>query len=84
MGVSIRENVDAMDLAVLAGLGVSVLGAHSVQNGMRAVQDELPDLPSIDIMLFGEEKFGGAIAKALVNFVLRSVQEQENLMTKAA
>jgi hypothetical protein len=51
---------------------------------MRVVQDELPDLPSIAIMLFGEEKFGGAIAKALVNFVLRSVQEQENLMTKAA
>ena len=63
---------------------MSVLGAHSVQNGMRVVQDELPDLPSIDIMLFGEEKFGGAIAKALVNFVLRSVQEQESLMTKAA
>ena len=51
---------------------------------MRVVQDELPDLPSIDIMLYGEEKFGGAIAKALVNFVLRSVQEQENLLTKAA
>jgi len=47
---------------------------------MRVVQDELPDLPSIDIMLYGEEKFGGAIAKALVNFVLRSVQEQESLM----
>ena len=41
-------------------------------------------LPSIDIMLFGEEKFGGAIAKALVDFVLRSVQEQENLLSKAA
>ena len=47
---------------------------------MRVVRDELPDLPSIDIMLYGEEKFGGAIAKALVNFVLRSVQEQESLM----
>jgi hypothetical protein len=51
---------------------------------MRVVQDESPDLPSIDIMLFGEEKFGGAIAKALVDFVLRSVQEQENLLSKAA
>ena len=69
---------------ILAGLGVSVLGAHSVQNGMRVVQEELPDLPSIDIILFGKEKFGGAIAKALVNFVLRSVQEHENLATKAA
>ena len=78
------NSVPSIQAAVLAGLGVSVLGAHSVQNGMRVVQDELPDLPSIDIMLFGEEKFGGAIAKALVNFVLRSVQEQENLMTKAA
>ena len=78
------NSVPSIQAAVLAGLGVSVLGAHSVQNGMRVVQDELPNLPSIDIMLFGEEKFGGAIAKALVNFVLRSVQEQENLMAKAA
>ena len=78
------NSVPSIQAAVLAGLGVSVLGAHSAQKGMRVVQDELPDLPSIDIMLFGEEKFGGAIAKALVNFVLRSVQEQENLMTKAA
>jgi len=74
------NSVPSIQAAVLAGLGVSVLGAHSVQNGMRVVQDELPDLPSIDIMLYGEEKFGGAIAKALVNFVLRSVQEQESLM----
>jgi DNA-binding transcriptional LysR family regulator len=74
------NSVPSIQAAVLAGLGVSVLGAHSVQNGMRVVQDELPDLPSIDIMLFGEEKFGGAIAKALVNFVLCSVQERENLM----
>ena len=78
------NSVPSIQAAVLAGLGVSVLGAHSVQNGMRVIQDELPVLPSIDIMLFGEEKFGGAIAKALVNFVLRSVQEQENLTTKAA
>jgi DNA-binding transcriptional LysR family regulator len=78
------NSVPSIQAAVLAGLGVSVLGAHSVQNGMRVLQDELPALPSIDIMLFGEEKFGGAIAKALVNFVLRSVQEQENLMAKAA
>jgi DNA-binding transcriptional LysR family regulator len=74
------NSVPSIQAAVLAGLGVSVLGAHSVQNGMRVAQDELPVLPSIDIMLFGEEKFGGAIAKALVNFVLRSVKEQENLM----
>jgi hypothetical protein len=47
--------VPSIQAAVLAGLGVSVLGAHSVQKGMRVVQDELPDLPSIDIMLFGEE-----------------------------
>jgi DNA-binding transcriptional LysR family regulator len=78
------NSVPSIQAVVLAGLGVSVLGAHSVQNGMRVLQDELPALPSIDIMLFGEEKFGGAIAKALVNFVLRSVQEQENLMVKAA
>jgi hypothetical protein len=51
---------------------------------MRVLQDEFPVLPSLDVMLYGEEKFGGAIAKALVNFVLRSVQEHENLMTKAA
>src|SRR6202007_1529860 len=72
------KRVTSIQAAVLAGRGVSVLGAHSVQNGMRVLQDELPDLPSIEIMLFGEEKFGGAIAKALINFVLRSVQEQEN------
>jgi DNA-binding transcriptional LysR family regulator len=78
------NSVPSIQAAVLAGLGVSVLGVHSVENGMRVLQDELPDLPCIDIMLFGEEKFGGAIAKALVNFVLRSVQEQENLIAKAA
>jgi hypothetical protein len=52
------NSVPSIQAAVLAGLGVSVLGAHSVQNGMRVVQDELPDLPGIDIMLYGEEKFG--------------------------
>ena len=78
------NSVPSIQAVVLAGLGVSVLGAHSVQNGMRVLQDEFPGLTSLGVMLYGEEKFGGAIAKALVNFVLRSVQEQENLMTKAA
>lgn len=78
------NSVPSIQAVVLAGLGVSVLGAHSVQNGMRVLQDEFPGLPRLDVMLYGEEKFGGAIAKALVNFVLRSVQEHENLMTKAA
>jgi DNA-binding transcriptional LysR family regulator len=78
------NSVPSIQAAVVAGLGVSVLGAYSVQTGMRVVQDEFPDLPGMDIMLYGEEKFGGAIAKALVNFVLRSVQEQEILMASDA
>jgi DNA-binding transcriptional LysR family regulator len=71
------NSVPSIQAAVVAGLGVSVLGAHSVQNGMRVLPDEFPELPGMDIMLYGEEKFGGSIAKALVNFVLRSVQEQD-------
>jgi hypothetical protein len=47
---------------------------------MRVLQGEFPDLPSMDIMLYGEEKLAGQIAKALTNFVLRSAQEQENFM----
>jgi hypothetical protein len=31
----------------------------------------------MDIMLYGKEKFGGSIAKALVNFILRAVRENE-------
>lgn len=71
------NSVPSIQAAVVAGLGVSVLGAHSVQSGMRVLRDRFPELPSMDIMLYGEEKFAGSIAKALVNFVLRSVPEQE-------
>ena len=31
----------------------------------------------MDIMLYGEEKFEGSMAKALVNFILRAVHENE-------
>ena len=53
--------------AVVAGLGVSVLGIHSTAIGMRILQPEegFPALSGMDVMLYGEEKFEGSIAKAL-------------------
>ena len=64
---------------MVAGLGVSVLGLHSVGAGMKILQPEegFPKLRSMDIMLYGEEKFQGSIAKALVGFILRAVHENE-------
>jgi hypothetical protein len=37
----------------------------------------------MDIMLYGEEKFQGSIAKALVGFILRAVHENELALSKA-
>jgi hypothetical protein len=35
------------------------------------------ELRSMDIMLYGEEKFQGSIAKALVGFILRAIHENQ-------
>ncbi|HXO95565.1 MAG TPA: hypothetical protein VN857_03200 [Chthoniobacterales bacterium] len=40
-------------------------------------EEGFPELRSTDIMLYGEEKFQGSIAKALVGFILRAVHENE-------
>jgi DNA-binding transcriptional LysR family regulator len=62
------NSVPSIQAAVMAGLGVSVLGLHSVGPEMKILQPEegFPELRSMDIMLYGEEKFQGSIAKALV------------------
>jgi hypothetical protein len=46
---------------------------------MKILQPEegFPELHGMDIMLYGEEKFQGSIAKALVGFILRAVHENE-------
>ena len=64
---------------MVAGLGMSVLGVHSVLAEMKILQPEegFPELRRMDIMLCGEEKFQGSIAKALVGFILRAVHENE-------
>jgi hypothetical protein len=73
------NSVPSIQAAVVAGLGVSVLGIHSTAIGMRILQPEegFPALSGMEIMLYGEEKFEGSIAKALVNFILRAVHENE-------
>jgi DNA-binding transcriptional LysR family regulator len=73
------NSVQSIQAAVVAGLGVSVLGIHSTATGMRILQPEegFPALSGMDIMLYGEEKFEGSIAKASVNFILRAVHENE-------
>jgi hypothetical protein len=69
VGTSVRHQSEVNDhnsygFAQLAGLGASVLGAHSVQNGMRVVKDELPDLPSIDIIVVWRgKKLAGQLPK---------------------
>jgi hypothetical protein len=64
---------------MVAGLGVSVLGLHSVLAEMKILQPEegFPELRSMDVMLYGEEKLQGSIAKAMVGFILRAVHENE-------
>jgi len=61
------NSVPSIQAAVVAGLGVSVLGIHSTAIGMRILQPEegFPALNGMEIMLYGEEKFEGSIAKAL-------------------
>jgi DNA-binding transcriptional LysR family regulator len=73
------NSVPSIQAAVVAGLGVSVLGLHSVPTEMKILQPEegFPELHGMDIMLYGEEKFQGSIAKALVGFILRAVHENE-------
>jgi DNA-binding transcriptional LysR family regulator len=73
------NSVQSIQAAVVAGLGASVLGIHSTATGMRILQPEegFPALSGMDIMLYGEEKFEGSIAKASVNFILRAVHENE-------
>jgi DNA-binding transcriptional LysR family regulator len=73
------NSVPSIQAAVVAGLGVSVLGLHSVGTEMKILQPEegFPELRSMDIMLYGEEKFQGSIAKALVAFILRAVRKTE-------
>jgi DNA-binding transcriptional LysR family regulator len=71
--------VPSIQAAVVAGLGVSVLGLHSTAAGMRILRAEegFPELPGMEIMLYGEERFQGSIAKALVDFILWAVHEYE-------
>lgn len=58
---------------------MSVLGFHSTGAEMKILQPEegFPELGSMDIMLYGKEKFQESIARALVDFILRAVHENE-------
>ncbi len=72
-------SVPSIQAAVVPGLGVSVLGLHSALAEMKILQPEegFPELRSMDIMLYAEEKFQGSIAKALIGFILGAVHENE-------
>jgi len=60
-------SVPSIQAAVVPGLGVSVLGLHSALAEMKILQPEegFPALNGMEIMLYGEEKLEGSIAKAL-------------------
>jgi DNA-binding transcriptional LysR family regulator len=69
------SSLTGVQAAVAGGLGITLLGRSFLQPGLRvlAASEGWPPLPMTEIVLLGEERAQGHLAKALVSFLTESL-----------
>ena len=74
--LSIEANsVQAVQSAIQAGLGVSVLPRSAVAQGMPLVHDALPPLPDTSVMSFLRTDLAHPYAQRFIDFLLSSLED---------
>ncbi|WP_176724138.1 LysR family transcriptional regulator [Desulfoplanes formicivorans] len=74
--LSVEANsVQAVQSAVRAGLGVSVLPLSAVQSDMLLASDSLPALPDTSVMIYVQQDSYQPYARRLIDFLLAGIEE---------
>ena len=77
--VSIEANsVQAVQSAIRAGLGVSILPRSAVQEGMPLVEHALPPLPDTSVMSYLRSDLSHPYAQRFIDFLLVCIEDSLN------
>ena len=69
------NSVQAVQSAVRAGLGVSVLPVSAVLDDMPIIRERLPDLPNTSVMSFVPQEASNPYAERFIDFLLAGIED---------